>query len=238
MTNFDRALESAGMKAVDAYRLGRTIAQYVQEGRKDVLAKVFDRAYEAHQHDGPLALCIIRLEEQAERERVHLLATGLVDAIQSEDTSRLAQAIAHCQKIAVDDNRLANSTKTGTPCQGYIDAELANSGGLTALHAACGNYKIHHGKREVFDTMAGMLLKAGANPFKPVGVRTKTAIVMGKPMTAVVDPGRTIAQVCRGEIPPSLATWLSEHQEPDDARVLTYRTPMYDREAVELEEVA
>lgn len=217
MNTYQDTLTQAGMKLVDAYRLAQTIEQFVRSGRKGHLARVF--AQELKQcNNSAFALTLIRLEEKAENDRVARLATGLVEAVQAGSVAKLQQKIAEIQKTAQDEAK----DYAGQGTVSYIDAELPNTGGLTALHVACGNYKLHPGSRGTINTMVELLLAAGANPFKAVGMQTKDALVGGRWCRKVVNPGRTIAEVCRGTLPPALTQWLAEFNDEGRGRVNAY----------------
>lgn len=232
MNTYQDILTQAGMKLVDAYRLAQSIEQLVRSGRKGHLARLF--VQQINQCDcSRFALTLIRLEERAENDRVARLAAGLVEAVQSGSVAKLQQKIAEVQKIAQDEAK----DFTGQHPVSYIDAELPNTGGLTALHVACGNYKLHPGSRATTNTMVRLLLAAGANPFKPVGMQTKDALMAGRWCRKVINPGRTIAEVCRGTLSPALTQWLADFNEEGRGRLDFYsrreETPKR-AEAVEL----
>lgn len=211
-SNYTNKLIMAGMPKSEAGRLGQTIEAFIIIGERHALEDLMDAAFKRYEAHGKIALQILRIEQEAETERKHRIATRLIEAVQSEDLQRLAVEVSRVKAIQAKETA-GELARTGCLALGLIDAELANTGGLTALHVACGNYKLHPEKANTFDAMAGMLLEAGASAIKPVGERKEHVKRNGIGIVRTVDPGRTIAEVCLGRVPPSVTAWVAGHSE-------------------------
>lgn len=148
-------------------------------------------------------------------------AADLIQAVQSGSVETL-KAVVHRFEEMTEWEWLDEATRPKGPNEdrsvrrkNYIDSQFGPLG-LTALHVAVKGFATHtreHG--EIFDQMTKVLLDAGANYAIPFGVKRANKLICGMEILVMVDPGRTIAEECKGNLPPSMRSYLANSQVED-----------------------
>lgn len=155
--------------------------------------------------------------------RTDQYAAALIQAVQSGNVDTLIAEVKRLEEISewewLDDATRPRAASEDKMCRrrNYIDSQFGPLG-LTALHVAVKGYATH--TRELgrtFDQMTRILLDAGANHAIPFGVRRAKKQVAGVEVLVIVEPGKTIAQECFGNLPPSLLAALAS-MPPDTLR--------------------
>lgn len=155
----------------------------------------------------------------------------LIQAIQSCSCEQLRQVICNLEEESDQEVRRMQKGDRLWARRSKIDDRMPGLG-LTALYVAAKAYSAHSQDpklAQVFDQMVASLLVAGASPFVAIGAtyRTRMVPVMSKHSdpeigtflggqklgereeTIVVNPGRTVVEVCEGKLPPSLVNWFA-----------------------------
>lgn len=140
-------------------------------------------------------------------------ARTLIEAIQSLRPERLAQVIADLERQADLEVASLDPIERAWKRRNLVNDVLPGLG-LTALHVAARAYVAHRNPQDmklarVFNNMVRQLLTAGANPAIAIGTTYKKQVVAGHTVFTIDNPGRTVAEVCEGKLPPSLKRWFA-----------------------------
>ncbi|KGM54809.1 hypothetical protein N799_08645 [Lysobacter arseniciresistens ZS79] len=210
------------MRSVQAYSVAHTLAEAIKSSNRKLIDLTIRREIQANKNDVVKA-ALKQVGKMADQERVGKIVNRLIEAVQTANPEQLREAIAWQAKlIDKEQDELAARLDTaiasrrgeereeacsllGRSRKTYVDDGLVSCMGITALHVACGNYVLHKEHRAQFNEMIRDLLEAGANPCRAAG--RKVANRAGH--WVEVDPGKTVSEICRGNMPPALTDYFS-----------------------------
>lgn len=130
-------------------------------------------------------------------------AASLIAAIQTTDPALLRAEVERLMAEHREAKRRSPSKTVPNPLDDTLGALE-----LTALHVAAKAYAVHRANpilARAFDEMVQILLDEGANPALEIGVKRERRWLLGRYVMVEVAPGKTVAEVCERNLPPSLA---------------------------------
>ena len=142
--------------------------------------------------------------------RADRCAADLIQAVQSCKPELLGQTIQRIEDEAewewmesYTDPKRGGGSEVARKIN-YIDSTFGPMG-LTALHVAAKGYATHtQDYGDIFNEMIRMLVEAGADPCLAFGQRREMRPIAGIQVPVLTNPGRTIAEECKGRLAPAL----------------------------------